>query len=150
MAFFECKRAVFVLNHGGKGVADHQQQACKKKTDKCQHNHIPAKSPASRALTSELQRPLHIQRARLACIDAFVVVVIRADEVVPVEDVFHRMPVQICHLRAKVIRHACAPEHEAGNAAGTAVGALFHRIGVIRKLAGLEIAVQIERPVSGL
>ncbi len=58
--------------------------------------------------------------------------------------------VQICHLRAKVIRHACAPEHEAGNAAGTAVGALFHRIGVIRKLAGLEIAVQIERPVARL
>lgn len=53
----------------------------------------------------------------------------------------------ICHLRAKVIRHACAPEHEAGNAV-IAVGALFHRIGVIRKLAGLEIVVQIERPVS--
>lgn len=28
---FQCKRAVFVLNHGGKGVADHQQQACKRK-----------------------------------------------------------------------------------------------------------------------
>jgi hypothetical protein len=27
--FIECKRAVFVLNRGGKGVADHQQQACK-------------------------------------------------------------------------------------------------------------------------
>lgn len=53
VAFFECKRAVFVLNRGGKGVADHQQQACKNKTDKCQHNHIPAKSPASRALTHQ-------------------------------------------------------------------------------------------------
>ncbi len=51
--FIECKRAVFVLNRGGKGVADHQQQACKKKTDKCQHSHIPAKSPASRALTHQ-------------------------------------------------------------------------------------------------
>lgn len=29
--FIECKRAVFVLNRGGKGVADHQQQACKRK-----------------------------------------------------------------------------------------------------------------------
>ncbi|SVN61610.1 Uncharacterised protein [Klebsiella pneumoniae] len=42
-----------ILNRGGKGVADHQQQACKNKTDKCQHSHIPAKSPASRALTHQ-------------------------------------------------------------------------------------------------
>ena len=56
---------------------------------------------------------MHIQRARLACVDAFVVVVIRADEVVLVEDVFHtERQVQICHLRAKVIRHACAPKHK--------------------------------------
>ena len=37
----------------GRTLFDHQQQACKKKTDKCQHRCIPAKSPASRALTHQ-------------------------------------------------------------------------------------------------
>lgn len=50
--FFECKRAVFVLNRGGKGVADHQQQACKRK--RINANIITfQQSPASRALTHQ-------------------------------------------------------------------------------------------------
>ncbi len=110
----------------------------------------PAKTeyrPGNRGL--ELQRPLHIQRARLTCVDAFVVVVVRADEIILVEDIFHaERKVQVCHLRTKVIRHARAPEHESGDAAGTAIGALFNSVGVIRKLAGLEIAVQVERPTA--
>ena len=63
----------------------------------------------------ELQRTLHIQRARLACVDAFVVVVIRAGEIRFGRRYFSRrtpgsgLPI----LRTKVIGYACAPEHKA-------------------------------------
>ena len=68
-----------------------------------------------------------------------------------VEDVFHpQREVEIGHLRAKVIGHASAPQHIAGNAAGAAIGALGNGIGVIGKLARLEVAVEVKSPAAGL
>lgn len=67
-----------------------------------------------------------------------------------VEDVFHpQREVEIGHLWAKVIGHAGAPQHIAGNTTGAAIGAFGNGIGVIGKLAGLEVAVKVKRPAAG-
>ncbi len=66
-----------------------------------------------------------------------------------VEQVFHAdAQIQAGHFRAEIIGGAHAPQHIAGNAAGAAVGAFRHGVGVVGELAGLEFAVKVKRPVA--
>lgn len=66
-----------------------------------------------------------------------------------VENIFYaKRQIEIGHLRAKIVGDAGAPQHIARNATVAAVSALFHGVGVVSKLTGLEIAIEVERPVT--
>ena len=101
----------------------------------------------SRGLSSETDRGLYVQGARLADVEALVVVVERAGVVAAIEQVLHPRPsLRSFSCGPKSCRRA--PDHPAGDPPGAAVGAALG-VGVVGVLAGLEAAVEVVAPGAG-